>query len=120
MQPAIAIAKGKAQTLNTMGNILKTIFLCAMLLPSLSIGAPNPLGATLDITIHTSSDQDQVAGGQHQHAQSINDMNVAKWALMKQGDGADGAFDAFHQIPFPPYEPEKKNPPPSSSINSNN
>ena len=75
-----------------MKNILNPIFLCAILLPSLSIGAPNPRGATLDITIHT-SDEDKVAGGQRQQGQSLNDLSVAKWVLMQQGgNGAHGAF----------------------------
>ncbi|KAI4220289.1 MAG: hypothetical protein LQ349_008127, partial [Xanthoria aureola] len=69
-----------------MKNILQPIFLCAMLLPSLSIGAPNPRGATLDITIHT-SEEDKVAGGQHQQEESLNELMVAKMALMQQGDG---------------------------------
>ena len=101
-----------------MKNILNPIFLCAMLLPSLSIGAPNPRGATLDITIHT-SDEDKVAGGQHQQEQSINDMNVAKWALMKQGDGAHGAFDDS-TTPYKPKKPTHTLPPPPVPSNSNN
>ena len=90
-----------------MKNILNPIFLCAMLLPSLSIGAPNPRGATLDITIHT-SDEDKVAGGQRQQGQSLNDLSVAKWALMQQGgNGAHGAFplENSHQKPPLPFRP---------------